>query len=51
MYVSSEKSLLSSQIPFVKSFMWIKKNKEPNTEPCDTTENTDAHDKYWQSVH
>ena len=46
MEVSSEKGLLVDEIAFVKSFMQIKKNKGPNTEPCGTPAKTGAHDEH-----
>ena len=50
MEVSSAKSwwmLTVDETSLDKSFMWIKKNKDPNIEPCDTPASTGAYVEDW----
>ena len=46
MKVSSANSLFVDEIPLAKSFMSVKNNKGPNTEPCGTPAKTSAHDEH-----
>ena len=43
MEVSSAKSLTVDEIPLYKSFIYIKKNKEPNIKACGTPASTGFH--------